>query len=248
MGITIHYRGALRDPHQLPELIDTAKLFCDAHGWKFVDVDDRVIGKADRYTFVKQKNDDLPGTDGTDVFTETTIVPVDDHIRGIIINPPGKCEPVWLTFNEAGQMQFYWGLDTPGRYWEQTYFSTKTQYASLDTHVAVCELLRIVKTRFMPELKVTDEGEYFETEDFARLKENMEHLAALMDAFGKALKGETEDLPPEMKEKMQQARKAVEKSLGTKEKKKKLKFERAKEIRVKQPEWTRGRGRTAGRN
>jgi hypothetical protein len=42
------------------------------------------------------------------------------------------------------------------------YVWTKTQGAGPDVHIAVCELLRHVKDRYAPDLKITDDAGYFE--------------------------------------------------------------------------------------
>jgi hypothetical protein len=56
---------------------------------------------------------------------------------------------------------------------------TKTQFAPADTHVKVVELLRSLQAFFI-DLKVYDEGEYWETGDLSRLKF---HLGFIDDAI-----------------------------------------------------------------
>jgi hypothetical protein len=50
---------------------------------------------------------------------------------------------------------------------------TKTQFAGIDCHLKVVDLLRAIQP-FFRELKVEDEGEFWETKDRAVLVEHME--------------------------------------------------------------------------
>lgn len=195
MGITIHYSGTLDDPRVLPDLLTAARHFCFQRKWKYVDVDDRIIGKLD---------------DGTTI---------DDVLRGVIVQPHPKSESVWLTFNQRGELCFYHAESKPGCYWKQEGGFTKTQFAPLDVHISVCELLALVRDKYFPSLRVVDEGEYWETRDPARLAQNLGELNALMDQLADAL-----------------------------DKQKGVAFERGKKITTRDPEWKRGHGRSAGRN
>ncbi len=77
-------------------------------------------------------------------------------IRGIILYPHAMCEPVYLQFGSDHAMQDF----------------VKTQFAGADVHIAVIELLRLLKPKFS-RLKVEDEGEYWETGNRSKLEQHI---------------------------------------------------------------------------
>jgi hypothetical protein len=56
----------------------------------------------------------------------------------------------------------------------------KTQFASIEVHIATCELLCSVKDNYMPGLKVTDEGRYWETGDREKLAMHLGFISGKM--------------------------------------------------------------------
>ena len=156
MGITIHYSGKLDAPRVLPELIIAARHFCSQRGWEYQDLDDRVLGKVERRTMTHVKNEELSNAeiDWTDTIVETNIFPLDDVQRGVLIKPHSECEPVWLIFNQSGELCFYLPEQEPGHYWENKFLFTKTQFAPIDIHVAICDLLHLIQDQYFPSLQV----------------------------------------------------------------------------------------------
>jgi hypothetical protein len=202
MGITIHYSGKLDDPRVLPDLLTTARHFCFQRKWKYFDIDDRIIGKLE---------------DGT---------PVDDVMRGVVIQPHPENESVWLTFNQSGELCFYHADSKPSRYWKQEGNFTKTQFAPIDVHMSICELLHLIRDKYFPGLEVNDEGEYWETGDPSVLADHLGSLNRLMDTL----------------------QQQFEKHDANASENDKIKFERGKKIKTRDPEWKHGHGRSAGRN
>jgi hypothetical protein len=78
-------------------------------------------------------------------------------VKGLALFPGPDCDPVRLEFDRELYVQEF----------------TKTQFAGLDTHVKVVELLRALEP-FFAELKVEDEGEFWETRDREGLKGHVE--------------------------------------------------------------------------
>jgi hypothetical protein len=152
------------------------------------------------------------------------------------------CETLVLTFDQHGTLCFYIPEPAPGHYWQEKFLSTKTQFAPLDIHISICELLHLIQDRYFHSLRVTDEGEYFETGDPLRLAQNIATLAAAMDNLEAALKDvETSD---------SQADSSVEEDTARprKERKRKIKVERGKHLIVNEPVWKRGYGESANKN
>jgi hypothetical protein len=83
---------------------------------------------------------------------------------GIELRPHEASEPLRLEFDEDNFCQEY----------------CKTQFAPIETHVKVVELLRLVEPYFQ-KLAVVDEGEYFESGDLERLRVHLTGCFRMME-------------------------------------------------------------------
>ena len=86
-------------------------------------------------------------------------------------------------------------LTEPAEPHEYSFFTaTKTQFADIETHVWIIGLLRYLKKRYLSNLEVKDEGEYWDTEDLEKLREKKQFLQGMIDAIAGGL-SEDEPLP-----------------------------------------------------
>lgn len=85
-------------------------------------------------------------------------------VKGIQIYPHEDCEPVRLEFDRGLYIQQY----------------TKTQFAGAQIHLKVVALLKAIGP-FFSNLRVEDEGEYWETGDVDVLKEHMNRVQDVID-------------------------------------------------------------------
>ncbi len=245
MGITIHYNGKLDDPSVLPALLAEARHFCFKRKWKYGDVDDRIIGTVERWTSRDVKKEELSTEEmeWTDSMVETHSAPIDDVQRGLLIQPHPECETVFLMFNQIGELCFYMPQPETGCYWENKLLFTKTQSAPLDIHISICELLHLIQDRYFSGLRVTDEGEYYETRDPAHLAEKFAQMNALMDRVEGALTDENQS-----DEIGDAIRNALGEDNAEPKKRRRLNAERGKKIDPREPSWTRDHGTSANRN
>lgn len=251
MGVTIHYNGKLRDRARLAELLDAARLYCAEQRWAYLDVDERILGRVERVLetntttkYVKDTEFVLVSQDNV----ETEYTPIDDVMQGIIITPHPKSEQLALTFNQQGELVRYMPLDDLGTYWEIKSLFTKTQFAGMETHSAVCEFLHFLQDNYMPDLHVYDEANYFESGDANRATDALDTTDTALDGLQGALEGMDDDDP-----RTAYIREVMD-SLDSDEKPhetprpKPLKVERAKKIAPRKPQWKRGHGSSAGKN
>lgn len=233
MGVTIHYSGQLDDPAKLPELLLAVKHFCFKRGWAYREADERIIGQSECLVFnevdVSGQLDDGTRVDWKDVYYDTEVFDVDDHIRGLSIDVHPDCETVHLLFNRQGLLKRY-EARAPGYYNEQEYFFVKTQFAPIEVHIAICELLRLVKDSYMPGLKVTDEGWYWETGDHEKLAM---HLGVISDKMRELMETKLEEFGQFLSEKY-----------GSDE----PQIEMGRKIEVRDPPWKEDWGQSAGEN
>ena len=210
MGVSIGYRGRLRDPAVVPELVSDLKSRAGAAGWPCKTMDELVAeGRV-----------------------------ACSGLQGITLYPHSQCEPVHFHFDDEGTFvnHTYFSLlhdpekaaifmealaesaalsrrltsgttdeevhrgsglgvsvaatpDAPGLAFFKEgsrYNWTKTQFAGAKVHIAVCGLLRHVKDRYAPDLEVTDDSKYFEGGDYSRLEADLAYVDRLTDLTAKA--------------------------------------------------------------
>ncbi len=113
----------------------------------------------------------------------------DPNFRGIIVNPKGKCEPLCFIFDRQGRMRGLMDLITnqvePSEY--SYYLATKIQSAETETHVWIIGLLRYLQKRYLSDLKVEDEGDYWETENLETLQQKKQFLQSMIEQLSDAL-------------------------------------------------------------
>jgi len=151
MGITIHYQGKLNQP-------DLADAFCE-------EMEDIAKTMEWKYNRINDEPDSEP-------------VP----LNGIVISPHEKSEPLVFTFDPEGYLRNAFMMrfadEEPDLTW---YNHTKTQFAPVDVHIAIIKLLKYIQNKYIKNLKVTDEGSYWETSDTGLLKKRIDFLNAKMD-------------------------------------------------------------------
>lgn len=85
-------------------------------------------------------------------------------VKGIVIYVHEDCDPVRLEFDRDLYVQEF----------------TKTQFAGVQIHLKVLKLLKAIEPLFR-NLTVEDEGEWWETQDTAKLAEHMARVQQVID-------------------------------------------------------------------
>jgi hypothetical protein len=180
MGLTIHYSGRITDKHKLPQLIEELEEISKVQGWDY-----RVFERE----FPHQHSE-------TFTLSESLTKNDEEHdgkLYGIFFVPDG-CDPVSITFLSngriSGPMQLQcWGDSTDEKERKMLYGTfTKTQYAGEEVHKRVIGVFRYLNNRFLSDLKIYDEGEYWETNDEKLLTENFRRNTDLINSFARALR------------------------------------------------------------
>ncbi len=78
-------------------------------------------------------------------------------VRGIKIQPDPDSDPLWLEFDKNNYVAEF----------------CKTQFAGIEIHLKLISFLREIEPLFA-ELEVTDEGEYWETNDIVLLQKRLD--------------------------------------------------------------------------
>lgn len=175
MGITIHYRGKIDRVEDVARLSAEIKEFAEILEW-----DSRQW----------KENWHLPNSAALEKSKDGLALSGHIPIRGISLFPDPNCEPLFLTFRKDGLLASSMNMvmiadkdiDSEG-----LWLSTKTQFASSDIHIAIIKLLRFVKTKYVSNLEVNDDGGYWERDDTADLEKRFHHIGAAIESLPGAL-------------------------------------------------------------
>ena len=188
MGLSIHYRGRLDDLGRLGALCDDLADIADAMKWPWTRLDEdwgrpasaRLVASADGCS-------------------------IEGHLplKGIVLTVHPACESLRLLFDREGDLRdpitmimILHGDISP----EDACVSVKTQFSSPAVHVTLIKLLRYLKKRYISDLELLDEGDYWQTGDERALTEKMSFLSEKIDCVADVLStsdiGDTADLSP----------------------------------------------------
>ncbi|MDO8929781.1 MAG: hypothetical protein Q7J86_15305 [Bacteroidota bacterium] len=168
MGLSFHYSGRIAKPASLSDLIEEIEDIAKVHNWKYFVFDrlfpENMIGKP----YYNQR------------------------IYGICFTPP-NCETVDICFLSNGRMSSaanlqFWGKTDEQAEREYLYMlSVKTQYAGIEIHQFLIQLFMYLNAKYFADFTMTDEGEYWETNDLSLLKTNFKRYTELIDGFVSAI-------------------------------------------------------------
>lgn len=188
MGITIYYKGTLTDIKRINDVTSEVKDICKIMKWKFKELDDDWSLPCDGALDKKGKHLKITGNLG---------------LKGIGFQPHKDSEWVDLYFDSKGIIctplfkAMY--ADEPDK--GVSFNGVKTQFAPVNTHIALVKLLRHLKNKYIHDLEVIDDGGYWETDNIEKLESARNSIFGAMDklenALGTLSKKTAEILSPE---------------------------------------------------
>lgn len=157
MGLSLHYQGSLCDSARLPEMLAELEDIATSMGWK----SHRIERDAENPEF-----------------------------SGIIVQTNDETESLPFLFDRSNRLRCLADLichqfEADSRY--SYYVSVKTQFGKIETHLWIVGLLRYLKSKYLPDLEVSDEGEYWETGDVALLDKRQKFLASKIAEIAEGL-------------------------------------------------------------
>ena len=165
MGLSFHYKGALKNPTLLKKMIEEVADISQANQWKFHVFEEAFPNHAftvDSYT---------------------------DSIYGICFSPP-NCEVVCLTFLSNGKMCAFYNFE-PSKVSinepDDNYLSVKTQFAGPEIHKQLINIFDYINKKYFENFDLTDEGNYWETKNDQLLKDTFEKYTNLINGFDSLL-------------------------------------------------------------
>jgi hypothetical protein len=160
MGVTIFYRGSLTDLDRVEDFEDR--------------VLDLALELGAQATIWRTANDDDPRR----------------MVRGVVVDLyPGQ-ETTSLLIAPEGWLINLHEIEAAekGQLAGPPWCFVKTQYGPVEGHVALVELLTVLKQEFFANLEVLDEGDYWHTRDLAALTAKLKHVQAAIDGLADGLR------------------------------------------------------------
>jgi hypothetical protein len=177
MSVTIRYHGALQDLGRVEAMQEEFLDIACTNEWPSEIVDG---------SFSSLRKDIPDGTArGRSAAVGTLSPPL--TLRGIKLTVHPQTDPLWFTFDEAGQLtrlgffavDHYAGrkgseaLTRRFEFVHQSQASIQTSVGGAELHQCVVKLLEHLKSRYVPDLQVLDESGFWEDRDAARLSRLM---------------------------------------------------------------------------
>lgn len=164
MGITIHYLGKLNNTKQIYKFKDELTDIAKSMNWEW-NVLDEDWNKPNTAKLTHHKNR----------------AEITGHLplKGISFIPHPDSESVSFYFDKKGKLQTLMGMVLANEekiVRDHAWISVKTQFAPPEVHITIVKLLKYIKKKYISNLKVRDEGEYWETGDENILKERLDFL------------------------------------------------------------------------
>lgn len=183
MGVTIHYRGSLNNKKYIDKFIVEMSDICDSMNWKYEVLDEDWTVPSSLQIEHQEDGVTLKGHAG---------------LKGVSFIPHEDCEPVRLTFDAKGQLNTVMNLafgiqkSKSGAPW----IFSKTQFAGAEVHISIIKLLKYIHKKYVSNLEVRDEGNYWETGDETNVNSRMNMINNAMSALEEGLRelGNLEDL------------------------------------------------------
>jgi hypothetical protein len=188
MGITIYYRGSIEDLSLIEPIQGALVEFCQSMNWKYY-----LRNEDQREPFSAKIVHTAKGTE------------IKGHIplRGISIESDPDNETLSILFNPDGRLSSFMQeilIHEGSLTWDQAWLFVKTQFGTVDAHIAIVKLLQYLKQSYIPALEVKDEGEYWETADKERLIARRGFIFGKMTQVEKALSAVNFDHEPTKEE------------------------------------------------
>lgn len=202
MGITIHYKGRLKQAEDLPRFMEEVEDIANILDWEY-----QVFNIA------------YPD--------QQFMSPVNDKEYGLIITPE-NCEPIILVFDSEGRifspiLKELFDEEATGDYkvitikidlnedeitpviseddkdmnaMEMIYsISVKSQHDGADTHLKLVELLRYLGSKYFVDFEMMDEDDYVNSQNIDGIKDKIEDINRLVKMFQDAVEGKDINSP-----------------------------------------------------
>ncbi len=179
MGVTIHYRGKLKSPDLITTLMDEVEEICISNSWKYQLLKDSSPTKEPALPNPYELDDFDSDLDFSPNHSR-------DDLQGITFQPHKESETVTFLFDTEGVLRSIFSsiFKKKGKY---TWCFVKTQFAGMDTHVRIINLMAYLKKKYFKKFEIHDDGGYYPDMNIEELQSRMDYLnnaiATVHDVF-----------------------------------------------------------------
>ena len=172
--IKIRYRGKLKQPNDVYQLIKETEDICRTNGWQY-----------------RVWDEDWSQPESLSMQGSIEGLNFEGHapLKGISLTI-GETETIWLTFLPDGLLQSLLTIVDPTFFLEDAAFPwqrAKTGYDGATTHLALCKLLRYLANKYFAVFEVLDESGYWEHGNDAKFTKWINTAIENHDLFSKGL-------------------------------------------------------------
>lgn len=190
MGVTLHFRGRLKEPNLVNELRDEVEDICVSHGWRYeLFTDDKFYAptKENKIEHLRRRIEREEENDEDNDANNDDLLP-DIGLRGIMFYPHPECEPVGMLFNKNGMLSSIFNALFPEMYGRKLPWSfTKTQGVGSEIHIQIGNLLQYLGKKYFKKFNLEDDGGYFPNKDQATLDMRMGKVNSAISAIEEIL-------------------------------------------------------------
>ncbi len=179
MGVTIHYRGKLTSPNLITALMDEVEEICISNNWQYQLLDDKSPPEEQAFPSPFEPND-------FDSDLNFEPLAIGSELRGISFEPHEESERVTFLFDTEGVLRSIFSsiFKKKGKY---TWCFVKTQFAGMETHIRIINLMAYLKKKYFKKLEIHDDGGYYPNNNTEELQNRMDYLnsaiATVHDVF-----------------------------------------------------------------
>ena len=197
MGVTIYYRGVLKDPGSVEQLINEVGDIAKSNNWKYHILNDPWDAPVTVHVINTDEDSQLEGNAG---------------LKGIVLDPHPDLGGLSLLFDQEGTCRTIDEMaQPPGKRTGVSHVST--QYAGLDMHMQLVHFLEYVGVTYMQEWQIEDDSGYHTHHDPEKAKEIFDAVEDAIDAVTEAF--DTIEIPDDLEGREEEFLAMVEKRIRT---------------------------------
>lgn len=180
MGVTIAFKGKLKSPALVENIIDDVEDICLTNNWWY-----RIINE--------EQPSSIPPSLAFDKDSETGEVKrinIEGELglKGISFQPHKESETIELFFDTEGVLRPIFSMIFKGESRvKYPWVFVKTQFAGVETHIKIINLLLYLRKKYFKKLEISDDGGYYPKRDEETLHQRLDiinnAIATLSDVF-----------------------------------------------------------------
>lgn len=189
MGVTIAFKGRLKSPNLIPALVAEVEDICKTNDWKYKIIGDNTSEPPPLSHNLQPKPFTLDEEEEHDFeWGENNEEHSNFGLTGISFQPHKESESIELLFDTEGVLRSIFSmLISESSRNKFRWIFVKTQFAGIETHIRVINLLTYLRKQYFSSLIIKDEGGYYPKKDITTLTTRMDFIdnaiATMKDVF-----------------------------------------------------------------